>query len=54
MQNLCLGGGTCVVEEGVFLNQRGTVQFMLWMMICVFEGMYWEKIKKVLFELWMI
>ena len=24
------GGGTSAVEEGVFLNWRGTVQFMFW------------------------
>ena len=34
------------------LNWRGTVQFMFWMTIGVLEGMYWEEIKKVWFELY--
>ena len=27
---MCFGGGTSAMEEGVFLNWRGTVQFMFW------------------------
>ena len=38
MQNLCLEGGTFVVDKGVFLNWRGRVQFMFWMTIRVLKG----------------
>ena len=38
--NLCLGRDSFVVQEGVFLNWKDTVKFMLWMTICVLEGIY--------------
>ena len=38
----------------MILKWRDIVQFMLWMTICVLEGIYWEEIKKVWFELWLM
>ena len=69
VQNLCLGGGTFVMEEGVFFKWRGAkcafwrgyfccggggvFELEGYSTIYVLEGM-WEEIKKVWFELWMM